>query len=99
MLAGQIRRAVGERLHAVIMMTDMRGFTAIFGNVAAADRLDFTMIEIGANLADFLAGTERKSGWLKDSSACRNRRQFGGFPGRNGAKVGLVKGQRFAPSL
>jgi adenylate cyclase len=24
-LAGQIRRAVGERLHAVIMMTDMRG--------------------------------------------------------------------------
>lgn len=28
-LAGQIRRAVGERLHAVIMMTDMRGFTAL----------------------------------------------------------------------
>jgi hypothetical protein len=23
--------------------------------------------EIGANLADFLAGTERKSGWLKDT--------------------------------
>ena len=29
MLAGQIRRAVGERLHAIIMMTDMRGFTAL----------------------------------------------------------------------
>ena len=28
-LAGQIRRAVGERLHAVIMITDMRGFTAL----------------------------------------------------------------------
>jgi adenylate cyclase len=28
-LAGQIRRAVGERLRAVIMMTDMRGFTAV----------------------------------------------------------------------
>ena len=51
------------------MMTDMRGFIAIFGNVGAADRLDFTMIEIGANLADFLAGTERKSGWLKDSGS------------------------------
>src|SRR5215469_6744604 len=25
--------------------------------------------EIGANLADFLAGTERKSGWLKDSGS------------------------------
>ena len=29
MLAGQIRRAAGERLRAVIMMTDMRGFTAV----------------------------------------------------------------------
>jgi adenylate cyclase len=28
-LAGQIRRAVGERLRAVIMITDMRGFTAL----------------------------------------------------------------------
>jgi adenylate cyclase len=28
-LAGQIRRAVGERLHAVVMMTDMRGFTVL----------------------------------------------------------------------
>jgi adenylate cyclase len=28
-LAGQTRRAVGERLCAVIMMTDMRGFTAL----------------------------------------------------------------------
>ena len=28
-LAGQIQRAVGERLHAVIMMTDMRCFTAL----------------------------------------------------------------------
>jgi adenylate cyclase len=28
-LAGQTRRAVGERLRAVIMMTDMRGFTAL----------------------------------------------------------------------
>jgi adenylate cyclase len=28
-LAGQIRRAEGERLRAVIMMTDMRGFTAL----------------------------------------------------------------------
>ena len=29
MLAGQIQRAVVERLHAVIMMTDMRCFTAL----------------------------------------------------------------------
>ena len=28
-LAGQIRRAEGERLRAVVMMTDMRGFTAL----------------------------------------------------------------------
>jgi adenylate cyclase len=28
-LAGQIERAVGERLHVVIMITDMRGFTAL----------------------------------------------------------------------
>ena len=28
-LAGQIRRAEGERLRAVIMMTDLRGFTAL----------------------------------------------------------------------
>ena len=28
-LAGQIRRAEGERIRAVIMMTDMRGFTAL----------------------------------------------------------------------
>ena len=50
-LAGQICRAVGERLHAVIMMTDMRGFTAIFGNVGAADRLDSTMIGLAVNHA------------------------------------------------
>jgi len=33
------------------MMTDMRGFTAIFGNVGAADRLDSTMIGLAVNHA------------------------------------------------
>ena len=40
----------------------------------------------------------RARGW-HPSATDRNRRQFSGFPGRDGAKVGLVKGQRFAPSL
>ena len=36
-LAGQTRRTVGERLHAVIMMTDMRGFTTLSDRLAGEE--------------------------------------------------------------
>jgi adenylate cyclase len=39
-LAGQIQRAVGERLHAVIMMTDMRGFTALSDRLAGEEVIE-----------------------------------------------------------
>jgi adenylate cyclase len=39
-LAGQIRRAVGERLRAVIMMTDMRGFTALSDRLSGEEVIE-----------------------------------------------------------
>jgi adenylate cyclase len=36
-LAGQIRRAEGERLRAVVMMTDLRGFTALSDGLPAEE--------------------------------------------------------------
>ena len=39
-LAGQIRRAVGERLHAVVMMSDMRGFTALSDRLPAEEVIE-----------------------------------------------------------
>src|SRR5712691_7014060 len=39
-LAGQIQRAQGERLRAVIMMTDMRGFTALSDRLPGDDVIE-----------------------------------------------------------
>jgi adenylate cyclase len=39
-LAGQIQRAQGERLRAVIMMADMRGFTALSDRLPAAEVIE-----------------------------------------------------------
>ena len=50
---------------------------------------------VASGFRDFQSARKR----LASLGNGRNRRQFGGFPGRNGAKVGLVKGQRFAPPL
>jgi adenylate cyclase len=39
-LAGQIERAAGERLRAVIMMTDMRGFTALSDRLPGEEMIE-----------------------------------------------------------
>src|SRR5207237_10011563 len=60
-LAGQIQRAQGEQLRAVIMMADMRGFTALSDRLPGAeviemleDYLDEIVTQVGEGKVEIL---------------------------------------------